>query len=179
MYIRLILLLVIFLSGCLQGTQPPYTPEELEQLNNPNAEVLSLVERHFDEWHASFVQNEAFFLEGGIALTRKQQAIARQLGVKHPERVRVLISESFTPGRDPGKMGGAAAGYGVWINEKYQLFPIVLAHELVHVAQFERLGRDEMLRRVMVARIVLPSDVMPPLEREAYQKSERFIYGQR
>jgi hypothetical protein len=89
----------------------------------------------------------------GRALTLEEASLARAVGVEHPERVRVLVADVFIAPRDPAVAaearklgigaateGGRTTGYGVELKPKYAASRWILAHELTHVGQYERLG---------------------------------------
>lgn len=111
-------------------------------------------------------QQERAQLEG-VALSEREQDIARQASVRQVERVRLLPVASMPAPSDPvlqsamqatGFWLNGAAGltlghailllardepastWGAWRDEN------LIAHELVHVAQVERLGLEEFLR---------------------------------
>ncbi len=98
-------------------------------------------------------QQEATVLALGRKLSEKQAAIGQGVGIRDTERVRVLaVPEIPTP--EDEKLGAATAktnmitracrgiaiGYGVILRADSWSDEELLAHQLVHVAQYERAG---------------------------------------
>jgi len=104
-------------------------------------------------------QERRIFREG-VPLTADEVSNARSLGVRHPERVRLLCVErvpwpgasvlraaSETIGFQIGATCGLTLGYGIYIREDCWRHRRLIAHELVHVAQYERFGGIEPFLR--------------------------------
>lgn len=123
---------------------------ELEQMKNNDAINLDLIVDLMSKWANDW---QEFILSKGDVLTDEQIAQARCANVASPERVRVLTvpnvpmphyrfwRETFL--RDnlfDSNPNGLTLGYGVFL--KLNCFPreYWLAHELIHVAQYERFG---------------------------------------
>ena len=96
---------------------------------------------------------ERKILAEGSALDETGMADAGQIGVQHPERVRLLrVARVPMPGGAwiarlgkwfgaPGEhTAGLTARYGVFIRADVWGDRRLIAHELVHTAQYERLG---------------------------------------
>ena len=92
-------------------------------------------------------------LRTGIPLTPAQLADATAIGVAHPERVRLDIGPEapwpffkiFRPlavrtGLVPHQIAGITFRYGIFLRADHQHERGLLLHELVHTAQYERLG---------------------------------------
>lgn len=122
---------------------------------------------------------EARFLRSGRALTEREREMARRIGVRNPDRVRVSISAELPWPRDPGlrseaarlgldtlREAGRAMGYAILLKPEVAGQTAALAHELMHVAQMERLGREGFLRRYFAELHYYGYDCSP-LEREA------------
>lgn len=105
-------------------------------------------------------RSEARLLREGWPLSAEEQALAREIGVRHPERVRVVVTANLPWPRDPdlrreaARLGldtlaeaGRAMGYAVLLKPSVAGEVQALAHELAHVEQMERLGREGFLRR--------------------------------
>ncbi len=104
-------------------------------------------------------RQEREIARGGRALTPRQRAEAVGLGVREPDRVRVQYFRDFPSGL-PGWLGwagplvrraargteGMALGHGILLRADRAADPVLLRHELVHVAQYERLGVRGFLR---------------------------------
>jgi uncharacterized protein YjaZ len=101
-------------------------------------------------------------MRDGLPLTDAQLADARRIGIVQPERVRVLEVPTIPPRVHPAlrylseKFGmsftgtiGMALGYGVFICSAFADDRALLAHELAHVKQYERLGFRDFLRQYL------------------------------
>jgi hypothetical protein len=91
-----------------------------------------------------------------VELTPAQAAIARQVGVAHPMKVRLHVVERLPAPDDPmllaaaGTIGlmpqaadGMTLGYAVLIKRGAEGDTRLLRHELRHVAQYEQAGGIE------------------------------------
>lgn len=98
-------------------------------------------------------EHEERILAEGRPLAEHERAIARAIGVNDVRRVRVLSVPSVpTPGsryiRALARMtriatespAGMALGHGIYLERHYAGSRLIFLHELVHVAQYERLG---------------------------------------
>jgi hypothetical protein len=96
---------------------------------------------------------EAYILEHGAPLTKKQVSDARRAGVQEPDRVRLLVVDRI-PLPDHKELAdaarqaqiitdasrGVAIGYGIIIRADSWQNRELLLHQLIHVAQCERSG---------------------------------------
>ena len=102
------------------------------------------------EWAA---EEEQRVLREGVPLTAPQMDDARAVGVREPERVRLLRVEEIPFPKDPLLRAAAktvhflspetsalALQYGILIRWDCWDNRHILAHELAHTAQYERLG---------------------------------------
>ena len=108
-------------------------------------------------------EQEQRILRDGIPLSDAEASDAREVGVKHPERVRLLQVDAIPAPTDPMLKAACAAanfvpqsprgltiGHGVFVRSDYWGNRALLLHELVHTAQYERLGGIEpFLRRYL------------------------------
>ena len=98
-------------------------------------------------------RRQASILRDGVPLNPAQQALAMALGVVQVGQVRVVraaVVPTLLPrwirnlalraGWISQHIAGMALGYGIVIREDYIDDMRLLAHELVHVSQYERLG---------------------------------------
>jgi len=126
---------------------------------------------------AQWIQHcEKLILRTGEPATAEEQVIARSLGVRHPERVRFLACDDIpVPGRRwarmfggaiPGRIGGLTARYGIFLYPDLYDSKEVRIHELVHVAQYDRLGTRPFLWHY-VRQCVADGYLNSELEREA------------
>lgn len=101
-------------------------------------------------------QQENEIMTEGRLLTSEEKSIARQIGVKNYDIVRVLITKEVPFPKDPlliqlGKQicllnsttQGICFRYGIFIHEQTINKREVLAHELIHTLQYERFGSIE------------------------------------
>ena len=170
--------LLASLAACTTGNPPPITEAERALLADPPREVLDEVEARLPETLAMVERMDAVALAQGRPLTGAEIETARALGVAHPERVRVHTearrsAEIFAALMGQGLIGGLTTGYGITIKRGMEADWLV-AHELVHVRQFEELGREGMVRRYLTEILVLPDNLIP-LEREAIEASEAVV----
>lgn len=131
-------------------------------------------------WH------ERSILRAGEALSPLQLAEARRIGVRQPEKVRVLAVASVPPrlpeplrllaerlGLGPARIAGMALGYGIYLRADCRAQRELLWHELVHTAQYERLGFRPFLAQYLLECL---SSGYPfgPLEEEARRVALEF-----
>jgi hypothetical protein len=111
---------------------------------------------HVVDW-ISYLEKQA--QESGRALSPIEFNLAQNVGVAHPEEVRILsVPRIPLPARPRVKQlarqvgllnadtGGLTAGYGLIVRLDCAKNLWLLAHEFVHVAQYERLGRERFLQ---------------------------------
>ena len=131
-------------------------------------------------------EQEQRILSTGVALTATQLADARQVGVVHPERVRLLPVESIpmpehpllqAAGEATGLISPFTAGltlrYGIFIRSDMTDDRRLVAHELVHTAQYERLGSVAAFLRQYLQECLTVGYPASPLEQEAIATAAR------
>ncbi len=130
---------------------------------------------------------ERMILQSGVSLTELQLSDARHVGVIHPERVRLLRVGQIPAPSHPmlaaaavatnlisPSTGGMTLRYGVFIRTDCWEHRLLVAHEFVHVAQYEQLGGFEaFLRPYLFECTTPPGYPNGPMEQEAVTKSER------
>ena len=135
-------------------------------------------------------EQEAIILRDGVALTASQLVDARQIGVAHPERVRLRVVDQVPVPAHPllrqaaettGMLSPMTAGltlrYGILIRSDCWGERRLVVHELAHTAQYERLGSfTAFLEQYLCECITPPGYPFGPLEQEAKQK-ESLICG--
>jgi hypothetical protein len=108
-------------------------------------------------------EQEQQILREGIPLSPALMEDAREAGVKEPEKVRLLQVETIpSPSHPllqaacqatnfvPAEPRGLTIQYGVFLRSDCWMDRPVIVHELVHTAQYERLGGIEpFLRRYL------------------------------
>lgn len=141
----------------------------------------------YTEWARSI---EAEGMERGTPLTAQQIALASEIGIEHPENVRLVFVDAVPfpaddedmreTGESLGFIGpdiinnAQAFGYSIWVRDGYSLDRPSLAHELVHVAQIERSASfREYVSRYMRELLEYGHRSMP-LEVEAYEANRRY-----
>jgi len=98
-------------------------------------------------------EQEKVILSDGNALNDTQLADARNVGVIHAERIRLLIVNQIPMPDHPALHAAATAihlitpstagltlRYGIYIRSDHRNNRQLIAHEFVHTAQYERLG---------------------------------------
>jgi len=125
-------------------------------------------------------RQERRILKDGVALTTEELNNASALGISQPERVRllcvkrvpwpgasVLRAASETIGFHIGATCGLTLRYGIYIREDCWRHSRLIAHELVHVAQYERLGGIEPFLRQYLRECLTAGYDESALENEA------------
>lgn len=133
-------------------------------------------------------RNEKIALRLGRNLNDEELCWAKAYGIEHPEKVRILnVARIPSPvphwiERICQKMGfpvGNAAGmcmrYGIYVVEKYAHRKSLIAHELVHTQQFERLGGLWSFLRLYLYECMFLGYRNSPLESEANAKADQVV----
>lgn len=120
-------------------------------------------------------------LRDGTALDERSSEFARSLRIPHPERIRVLRMEriplpvpSFLVdlaarcGMPVFAPGGMALGRGIYLLPGQEAS---LRHELVHVAQYARLGGIQAFMRAYLLQCLTVGYAEADLEEEARERS--------
>ena len=135
-------------------------------------------------------EQEAYILAAGIALSPSQLADARQVGVSHPERVRLLSVPSIPmPDHPVLREAGDATGlispftaglslrYGIYVRSEFEDDRFLVAHELVHTAQYERFGSAAAFLRQYLHECLTIGYPEAPMEQEAILGAKRLRYS--
>ena len=123
---------------------------------------------------------ESRILRRGVPLTEESLADARLIGVREPERVRLLALARVPVPKDLTLRAAAAAiqfltpttcglalRYGIFIRRDCWGNRRLVAHELVHTAQYERLGGIEPFLRQYLYQCLTIGYPEAPMEQEA------------
>lgn len=126
----------------------------------------------------------------GTPLAPDQLRLASEIGIKHPEKVRLVVVDEVPFPMDnpeirlagekfgfigPGITNNAQAfGYTVWIRKGFSLDRPRLAHELVHVMQIERSTSFAAYASQYVSELIQYGHEKSPLEREAYEANIKY-----
>lgn len=137
-------------------------------------------------------QHEALILASGSPLSGSQLADARQAGVAEPERVRLLAAPTIpmpehpilrAAGEATGLISPFTAGltlrYGIYIRSDFIGDRFLIAHELVHTGQYERLGSITGFLRQYLHECLSIGYPAAPMEREAILGAERLRNAER
>jgi hypothetical protein len=130
-------------------------------------------------------EQEAHILKHGESLTEFGLADARRAGVKSPERVRILKVD-FLPRPEnedamfvAGRIGlyqphstALTFGYAICLRRDFGNDRQLLVHELVHVAQYERLGGVRPFLNVFLRECIEPGHPFGRLQNEAMHVSK-------
>ncbi len=135
------------------------------------------------KWVASVEQR--IFREG-VPLTAEELADAREVGVREPERVRLLRLASVPLPDDlvmkaaahaiqflTPSTRGLAFGHGIFVRRDCWRDRFLIAHELVHTAQYERLGGILPFLRQYLGQCITVGYANAPLEQEAIVTAAR------
>jgi hypothetical protein len=119
-------------------------------------------------------------LRQGSALDAEGLARARRVGVAAPERVRVLLVGSIPRPEGPAlksacarlellgpDTAGLTLGYGIYIRRSLGRDGFLLAHELRHVAQYERYPTIDAYLDVYLRELVRYGYALAPFEVDA------------
>ncbi len=130
-------------------------------------------------------RREAAILRAGDRLSTHAIADAVRIGVLHPERVRTLVVATVPPrwprplsafaarfGFGPKTTAGMALGHGIYLRADQQDRRELLAHELAHTAQYERLGFRNFLREYL-RQCLTAGYSLAELEAEARQAASK------
>lgn len=115
-----IALLVLLAAGC--AARPPLTSQQLAALDDPPPQVLQRVARFSPPTVAWIESVEKDFETAGRSLTPAKIQVATEIGVKEPERIRIVVAKTFPLPDDlplrallpPTASAAAAKGAGRW-----------------------------------------------------------------
>ena len=132
---------------------------------------------------------EKRILREGVALSEQGLADARALGVREPERVRLLALACAPTPTDLTLKTAAAAiqfltpatrglalRYGIFVRNDCWGERQLIAHELVHTAQYERLGGIRPFLRQYLTECLTVGYPAGPMEQEAIAMVSRLDF---
>ena len=115
----------------------------------------------------------------GQALTEEAQRVARNVGVVHPDLIRIALVEALPVPQDPmlqaagvqsgllgPHMAGLTLGYSVFVRRGYDTWRL-LSHEFRHVFQYERAGSIAAFLPIYLQQILQFGYASAPLELDA------------
>ena len=129
-------------------------------------------------------RHESIILRRGTALPAAQADKARQIGVIHPDKVRLLAVDVIPPTNRLLRTIGAKFGfassqtigmtlrYGIFIQADHWGDRRLLIHELAHVAQYERFGGFPKFLFQYLQECINPGYPLGELELEAKRAEE-------
>lgn len=133
-------------------------------------------------------EQEARVLAQGAALSSAQMRDALRAGVQRPERVRVLLDAQIPTPAQPELSTAVQASrlitrdtvgltlrYGIVLRPDHVQERRLLLHELVHTAQYERLGGIAPFLQRYFADILRYGYTASPLEQEAERLVRRVL----
>jgi hypothetical protein len=135
---------------------------------------------------------EKRILREGVPLLEQETGDAKMLGVREPDRVRLLCLASV-PTPDDLTLRAAAAAvqfltpatrglalrYGIFVRQDCWRDRRLIAHELVHTSQYERLGGIEPFLRRYLHECLTIGYPGAPLEQEAVAAIASRDFGER
>jgi hypothetical protein len=137
------------------------------------------------EWAA---EQQERILRDGVPLSLRELADALRVGVKDPERVRLLQVETIPAPTHPvlqaayqvGKLvptapRGLTVSHGIFIRADYWRDRRLIVHELVHTAQYERLGGIEPFLRQYLTECATVGYTKSAMEAEAVSTAARVL----
>jgi hypothetical protein len=135
------------------------------------------------QWAA---EQEAQVLREGEPLTEEEIVDAKAVGVREPERVRLLQVDSIPSPTHPmlkaaydaidfvaSAPRGLTVQYGIFVRTDCRQDRHLLVHELVHISQYERLGGILPFLSGYILQCATIGYREAPLEQEAIAISER------
>ncbi len=175
-YCFVVLLSITTLLGCANRNEIYANPPE--ELIQQVRVLLPLAEEYA-------FSNEKEALENGIALNSYQLVIAKKIGLKNPEKVRIYYVDQLPFPSDPTlaalaiktgygspMMTAYTFGYGVWILSSAKGDGELMAHEFVHVRQAEEMGLSEQIKQYLMQLFIYGYD-KAPMEIEAFSEAKK------
>jgi hypothetical protein len=125
-------------------------------------------------------QLEQHVLDAGAALSPQEQALARAVGVRRPEMIRIQVVDELPFPEDPDLLDvaskyallgpgtiGLTLGYAILLCRGHDTNPRLLSHEFRHVYQYERLGSIQQFLPVYLRQLAEVGYEDAPLEIDA------------
>jgi hypothetical protein len=122
----------------------------------------------------------------GVPLSKEELADAKAIGVRNPERVRLLRVDSIPVPAHPMLRAAAASinfvtaaprglalDYGIFVRADHWRDRELIAHELAHTAQYQRLGGIIPFLQTYLGQCATVGYQQAPLELEASAAAER------
>ncbi|WP_374513536.1 hypothetical protein [Niveibacterium sp.] len=176
---------LLLLTACGGQQWVRLTPEEQQKLATPGIRINAITEQATPVVADLLARTEAEVLAAGRPLSDAERDIARSLGVAAPEKVRIEVRQHFPMPEDPrlinvarelglifgtDEEAGRTQGYAILVKPGFAESRRVISHELVHVAQYERLGGVTPYARQYLIEMLALGYGRAPLEQEAYAR---------
>jgi len=181
----LLAIVVLAISGCMIVPRP--TEQELQALDNPPPAVQAKLERFLPHVISWYNQVETELLPKGRPLSQSEIDFAVSVGVKEPNQVRVVVLENFPMPSDQelrteaerfglgsAAEGGRTTGSVIMLKPRVAKNNSVISHELVHIGQQDKMGRNAFLRRYLIE-MEMMGYARSPLELDAYARQSRSL----
>ena len=133
---------------------------------------------------------ETMILQTGVPLDAGEMEIAARLGVREPERVRLLrvpqvpLPNDYLLCAAAQRLGlvsetslAMTLGYGIFMRDDNWRQRDIIAHELVHVGQFDRLGSLQAYLHQYLTECFMHGYDAAPMEIEAVRRSQEVLKG--
>jgi hypothetical protein len=133
-------------------------------------------------------EQEAMVLKSGESLNAQELDYAKQIGIVHPERVRLLQVPAMPRPKNPvlrqvadmtgllsPRIAGLTLRYAIFIRNDYWRKIRLVVHELIHTSQYERLGGFEQFLRPYLLECFTVTYPNGALEQEAARKECEFF----
>lgn len=126
---------------------------------------------------------EKEILGNGHALSSELTAFALKIGIKHPERIKILEVDRISPPEHPllkqacdatqmisRNTAGLTLRYGIFIKKDFVSHASLYKHELAHVLQYEQLGGIKEFLNKYLNEVLAYGYPNAPMEKEAREK---------
>jgi len=178
----IIAMIFLFISGCTLHQKNIMSQKEITQrVDNLMTEVYKFA-----------LSSESYVHEHGRQLTENELKYAKSIGIKYPEKIRVLLTKNFPVpqnkevlngfkelGYDSILVAGVTYGHSIFIKPSWLpnwLYnkDAILAHELVHVRQVEETKNYKNFLRTYLIQAFTHEYFKIPYEQEAYESMKKF-----
>ncbi|WGV99086.1 hypothetical protein QF117_14115 [Vibrio sp. YMD68] len=162
--------------------------DKTEIYANPPSHVVDQIDAYLPLSMRYVEKNEQIALSQGDRLSPQFIEVAHRIGIKHPEKVRVIYADTLPLpenesllfqmqrlGLDSPYFVGATFGYGIWIANKAKGDKLLLSHELIHVKQAETAGLEAFTKDYLL-QLSIFGYAKAPIELEAYNNAEGYLY---
>jgi hypothetical protein len=171
---------LVFVIALLASACTTLPSSERADFDNPPPTIAKNIAALHPGAIVFVVDTEREILRRGRPLSPDEMRVAKEVGVAHPEQVRVLVHDDFIQPRDraflllarrlgidiEAEQAGRTAGHGIELKRRFARSPRVLAHELTHVTQYERLGTPALVRDYLTQLLMVGYE-RAPIEMQA------------